>query len=80
MPSRAIRRHHLRRMKAEARRVVSTWGASSRALANDPSFIGRAAAVHCRWCSCFLCQYGKDIPPPRERAALATNPTLDCTQ
>jgi hypothetical protein len=67
--TRAIRRHHLRRMKSKARRLIRTWGASSRPLLSDRSFIGKAAAVHCRWCSCFLCTHRKDVPPPRERAA-----------
>ena len=56
---RATRRHHLRRMKAKARRLYP-GNTQPEKLAN-----------HLCCCSCHLCTYNDNPPSPRERAALA---------
>jgi hypothetical protein len=68
---RALRRHHLERMKERAKAVFRSWGRFGRSMADDPTAVGIAAGVHTRWCSCFKCRHGKDVPPRRERSALA---------
>ena len=69
--TRALRRHHERRMKARARRYLRRCGMPS--ISGDPRVVGIIASTHCRPCSCFLCQPGKEIPPQPERAFLASS-------
>ena len=70
---RALRRHHERRMKARAARVmVARW--TYRPADLTPEAVGQNAAVHCCPCSCWGCRHHKDVPPPRERAALSVLP------
>lgn len=68
---RSERRHHSERMKAKARRVARSWGRLARGVAEDVAWVGRAAMNHCCSCSCDGCAAHKDVPPRRERAALA---------
>jgi hypothetical protein len=64
MFDRAIRRHHLRRIKLKARRIMR--GCFGMAIPT-PKQVGIQAGTHCRACSCFLCQPGSGVPPRRER-------------
>ena len=50
---RRIRRHHLVRMKARARRIMKGWFG---ATVPSPVQVGIQASTPCRACSCFLCQ------------------------
>ncbi len=58
-PSRALRRHADRRAKAQTRAklALTTYATLT------PRMVGKAAAVHCRGCSCWMCSdvYG-DLP------------------
>lgn len=60
---RGIRRDRTERMKTRARRKIETLG-----WRNDPRHVGVITSTHGRPCSCWLCQPGREVPPPRERA------------
>ncbi|HWB83295.1 MAG TPA: hypothetical protein VG675_04085 [Bryobacteraceae bacterium] len=54
-------------MKQRARRVMGVWFGGQPHPSNQRN-IGVCASTHCRPCSCFLCQPGREVPPRRERA------------
>jgi len=56
-----------RRMKRRARSVMRIW-AVNRQNPVSPRAVGVIASTHCRPCSCYLCQPGREVPPMRERA------------
>jgi len=64
---RAKRRAAEHRMKNIARRVMRLW-AGNRQGPVSPQAVGINASTHCRPCSCYLCQPGREVPPMRERA------------
>jgi hypothetical protein len=65
--ARAKRRAAEMRMKNRARRVMRLW-AGNRQVSATPQAVGVNASTHCRPCSCYLCQPGREVPPLRERA------------
>ena len=69
---RAMRRAADQRVKDRARRVMLIWAGNRQRPSNlqivTPQAVGVNASTHCRPCSCFLCQPGREVPPPRERA------------
>jgi hypothetical protein len=56
------------RAKNKARRIMRIWGMRTGSRFATPKAIGVNASTHCRPCSCFLCQPGREVPPMRERA------------
>jgi hypothetical protein len=55
-------------MKASALRVMRIWRQRLPLGPPTPREIGRNAAVHCRPCSGWMDQPGKEVPSPRERS------------
>jgi len=64
---RAERRAAERRMKSRARRVMRIWAVNRQNPVSQKA-VGVNTSTHCRPCSCFLCQPGREVPPMRERA------------
>jgi hypothetical protein len=64
---RAERRHYRERIKARMWRYLATWSSP----VADERLVQHMASTHGRPCSCWMCAYRKDVPPRRERAALA---------
>ena len=53
-------------MKQRARRIMRLWS-GRRAFVADERAIGVNASTHCRPCSGWMDQPGREVPPPRER-------------
>ena len=70
---RAIRRHHDKRAKAKAVRIMRQWHRSLRpadaAKWMTPRAIGVNAATHCRPCSCWMRANPKGEPTRQEMVA-----------
>jgi hypothetical protein len=66
MRNRSWRRHHDRRSKARAQRIMRLW---FRNPVCDPVEVGRNAAVHCCGCSCWMCRFHEE-PALRDRRLL----------
>jgi hypothetical protein len=72
MKARSARRHHADRVKAEVRRrIKTTWGDRRRPLADDPRFVGKAAAAP-QVCSGICCGNARRYKGPTRREILAT--------
>ena len=69
----AIRRHHDKRAKAKARRIMLLWNRSmspaDAARWMTPRAVGVNASTHCRPCSCWMCTNGKGEPTRQEMVA-----------
>jgi hypothetical protein len=62
---RALRRHHLDRIKAKAKRIMRLWSTPSLTLESIEA-IGKNAAMHCTHV-CVMCRFDKLYPPPRDK-------------
>ena len=66
--SRSERRHHDRRVKAKAQRIMlRVWRMGAEWV--SPRAVGIQAGVHCRGCSCWMCTCEKGTPKKQEMIA-----------
>lgn len=71
MKSRADRRRRDRLQKRRTAEKIKIWDRGAdfgrEPLVNDPKFVGKMAAVHCRGCSCWMCKYESGKPEVKDR-------------
>ena len=66
--SRSERRHHDRRVKAKAQRIMlRVWRMGAELV--SPRAVGIQAGVHCRGCSCWMCTCEKGTATRQEMIA-----------